>query len=296
VRNKVSVINIATLSGHKDSIYALTGDEKGYIYSAGGDGMIVQWDLSKPKNGELIAQTEGSIYALALFQTNILVIGNNHKGLNFIDLETKKELFSLSLDSCGAIYGLLVNEQFIYAACQNGCVYKIEFESKKIEKFSFSTKSLRSITKSTDGFILSDSLGRIFILSDDLKINKIIADSEKSVFHAIEFQDEIYAVSRDCHLRIYKNEALTQEIVAHIYAINHVEISPNKTHFATASQDKTLKIWDLEEKKLIKVIDQARHQGHSNSVNKLFWSRYDNLLVSCSDDRTLKVWKLNFEQ
>ena len=50
------------------------------------------------------------------------------------------------------------------------------------------------------------------------------------------------------------------------------------------------------EKKLLKVIDEGRHQGHSNSVNKLFWSRYSDLLVTCSDDRTISVWKLGFEE
>ena len=59
--------------------------------------------------------------------------------------------------------------------------------------------------------------------------------------------------------------------------------------------NKTIKIWDLESQKLLKVIDEGRHNGHKNSVNKLFWFRYSDLLVTCSDDRTLAVWDLNFD-
>jgi WD40 repeat protein len=57
--------------------------------------------------------------------------------------------------------------------------------------------------------------------------------------------------------------------------------------------DKTLKIWDASEFKLLKVIDFARHGGHKNSVNKLYWSDYQDLLVSASDDKKISVWKLN---
>jgi WD40 repeat protein len=65
-------------------------------------------------------------------------------------------------------------------------------------------------------------------------------------------------------------------------------------YFATCSMDKTVKIWDAKTFRLLKVIDRARHAGHGTSVNKLFWPARVNSLVSCSDDRTISVWDLNF--
>jgi WD40 repeat protein len=55
-----------------------------------------------------------------------------------------------------------------------------------------------------------------------------------------------------------------------------------------------VKIWDAESFKLFKVIDRARHAGHGTSVNKLLWTKYDNQIVSASDDRTISIWKINF--
>jgi WD40 repeat protein len=58
--------------------------------------------------------------------------------------------------------------------------------------------------------------------------------------------------------------------------------------------DKTIKIWDAKNFKLLKVIDKSRHGGHLTAVNKIFWSNYKNRLISCSDDRSISIWELKF--
>jgi WD40 repeat protein len=80
--------------------------------------------------------------------------------------------------------------------------------------------------------------------------------------------------------------------VGHIYAIHDLQFSPDGNWFATASMDKTVKIWEVGSLKLRKVLDATRHGGHKNSVNKLIWSSFDDLLVSASDDKNLSVWKI----
>jgi WD40 repeat protein len=58
--------------------------------------------------------------------------------------------------------------------------------------------------------------------------------------------------------------------------------------------DKSIKVWDTNELRLLKVIDKARHAGHGTSVNKLLWTSYNNQLLSASDDRTISVWHIIF--
>jgi len=87
---------------------------------------------------------------------------------------------------------------------------------------------------------------------------------------------------------------LKESVVAHMYAINHIEFSPSGQHFVTCSMDKSIKVWSSDDFKLLKVIDKARYASHGTSVNKLYWSEYEHQLVSCSDDRTISIWDINF--
>jgi WD40 repeat protein len=98
---------------------------------------------------------------------------------------------------------------------------------------------------------------------------------------------------RDAMLRVWDVErdfALHSEQPAHWFTVNHIVFSPDGQLFATASRDKTLKIWDATDFRLLKVVDTVRHGGHINSVNRLLW--LPGCLVSCSDDRTAMLWQV----
>lgn len=297
MRKNVTVNNIATLSGHNDSIYGVAGDQNGYIYSAGGEGMVVQWDLSKPKDGLLVAKLESSVYALKVDSyTGKLVVGHNYEGIHVIDPVTKEELYNVNLVSCGAIYGLEIDEGYIYVVAQSGILYVIDKNTKAVKSFKLAENALRSIHKTKDYFFIGASDAKVYVLDNRLKLVKVLIDAGKSVFGLLGIDGKLLTVSRDCHMRIYDTEIeIEHDVVAHMYAINDLIVSPDKKHLATCSQDKTIKIWDARTNQLLKVIDKGRFNGHTNSVNRLFWSTYSNLLVSCSDDRTLKVWSLEFE-
>ena len=100
--------------------------------------------------------------------------------------------------------------------------------------------------------------------------------------------------SRDAHIKAWElgTFELKHDVVAHMYAINHISYSRDGQHFVSCSMDKSVKIWDAESLQLRKVIDKGRHAGHGTSVNKTLWMPYHDLLVTCSDDRSIAVWKI----
>ena len=62
--------------------------------------MVVQWDLTNPMDGELIAKLPNSVYALHLpAQSDILIAGHNYEGVHLLDWRNKKEVGSLKLTS-----------------------------------------------------------------------------------------------------------------------------------------------------------------------------------------------------
>jgi WD40 repeat protein len=109
--------------------------------------------------------------------------------------------------------------------------------------------------------------------------------------------NQLFSVGRDAKIKRWlmdgEKSHLVQEVAAHIYAIHDLVMSPDKQFFASASMDKTIKIWSVNDLTLLKVIDATRYGSHKNSVNKLVWSNYQDYLVSASDDKNISIWKIH---
>jgi WD40 repeat protein len=139
----------------------------------------------------------------------------------------------------------------------------------------------------------------IRVFDFDLRLKREWKAHENSIFTLLYSSDgrTLFSGSRDARLKTWdvtNDYQKAAEVVAHLFAINHIDFSPDNKHFVTCSLDKSIKVWDLEEMKLLKVIDRARHGGHRTSVNKLLWTSHEEQLLSASDDRTISVWHIIF--
>lgn len=84
---------------------------------------------------------------------------------------------------------------------------------------------------------------------------------------------------------IIKNSDYTRK--AHDKMIHAIDISPNNDFLATASHDKTSKIWDLQGGETLYVL-----RGHKRAVYDISFCKYDRLVVTGSGDQTVRVWNL----
>ncbi len=300
----IQVNKVCSLTGHRDSVYSIQkGRHPNDIFSAGGDGLIVRWNLGQPDTGELIAKLPNSVYALHYFSPgDLLMAGQNFEGIHLLDYSSKKEVGSVKLNH-GYIFDIQSFGNRIFAACGGGTVFAIDAENLKIlARISHSTQSARSlaISRQTGEMAVgySDNAIRVFDL-DTFKLKHEWAGHANSVFTLAFTAESKFLVSgsRDAHLKIWDVSGgyqLTMDVPAHLFAINHIAFSPNNKHFVTCSMDKSIKVWSSEEFKLLKVIDKGRHAGHGTSVNKLAWTSFNNWLISASDDRTLSGWDIIF--
>jgi WD40 repeat protein len=302
----IQVTKSATLTGHRDCVYTLEKSAQPNIfYSAGGDGLVVAWDLDAPENGDLLAQVPTSVYALHhLAAENLLLVGQNQHGIQVIDVAAKQVKKSVALPGM-AFFDIVAStpHQQVYVAGGDGTLFILDDRDFRLKQaLRYSTKSLRSLAlnAATNELALGFSDHTIRIVDAATgQLRHEIAAHNNSVFTVAYSPDGRYLLSgsRDAHLKVWEVAVGYQEatsIVAHLFTINHLTFSPEGRFFATCSMDKSVKIWDAATFRLLKVIDRARHAGHGTSVNKLFWSARLNSLVSCSDDRTISVWDLNF--
>ncbi|MEA5260597.1 WD40 repeat domain-containing protein [Arcicella aquatica] len=298
----MQVDKIDTFSGHRDCVYALEGsNDSSQFFSAGGDGLIVKWNLKTPDLGELIAQVPASVYAICLDkQRNQLWVGQNFDGIHLIDVVSKQEIKSLKITSA-SIFDIKIHENIALIGLSDGIIVVMDVETFSVKRhLKASDKSVRSIAinELTKEFAVgySDFSVKIFDLQD-FSLKLVIDEHTNSIFSVCYSPDKKYLLTtgRDAHLKVWdvtEKYQLKQSIVAHLFAINHITYHPSGDLFATCSMDKSIKIWDAKTFKLLKVIDKARHAGHGTSVNKLFWSTYEQQLVSASDDKKISVWSL----
>lgn len=84
---------------------------------------------------------------------------------------------------------------------------------------------------------------------------------------------------------LIKNSDYTRK--AHEKMIHAIDISPNNDFLATASHDKTSKIWDLQGGETLHIL-----RGHKRAVYDIQFCHYDRLIVTASGDTTARVWNL----
>lgn len=74
-------------------------------------------------------------------------------------------------------------------------------------------------------------------------------------------------------------------LLGHSRSISSLSFSPDGHLLASASADKTIKIWSVQTGHLVSTL-----RGHSGGINDVVWSPCSRYVISASDDRTVIVW------
>lgn len=293
----------AQLTGHNASIYSIIAAEEPHLFFSGaGEGWVVRWDLNTPDMGKLVAKVETQIFSLLyLPQINTVVAGNMNGGVHWIDLAKPETTKNIAHHKKG-VFDIQQIKGAVFTAGGDGVLTKWSIEDMRtLESIHLSSEALRCLafSKKRNEIAIGASDHSIYILdADSLILKKRIEKAhDNSVFTLCYAPDETQLLSggRDAHLKIWNAEndyKLLNSQPAHWFTINHISFHPNGQYFATASRDKTIKIWDAKDFKLLKVLDVPRDGCHANSVNKLYWTEYENYLLSCGDDRSIMVWEM----
>jgi WD40 repeat protein len=81
---------------------------------------------------------------------------------------------------------------------------------------------------------------------------------------------------------------LLQTLKGHSFVVSSVAYSRDGQTLASASNDNTIKLWNVNTGNLLQTLE-----GHSNSVNSVAYSPNGQTVASGSNDRTIKLWNVN---
>jgi WD40 repeat protein len=302
---KLNVSKIAHFSGHKDAVFALgKSTQANSFYSGGADGYIVEWDIESKQNGKLLIKVPRPVYCLHTMQKEqLLLCGTAEGNMHIADLTARKEIRNIEAHVSG-IYDIKETANHLITAGGDGKILiwgKENFDL--IKELHYASKSARVIAIHPNENRIAVGYSDCFIRFFDAKyfelLNEIKAH-DNSVFGLAYSGNgqELLSGGRDAILKLWHQElnlSSKQSIPAHLLHINAIQFNPESKFFATVSMDKTIKIWDALNLSLLKVLDKARNDGHLSSVNKILWHNSQQF-ITCSDDKTIMMWELDFVQ
>jgi WD40 repeat protein len=291
------------IKGHADAVYSLClGHEKHLFYSGSADHFVGCWNEDTGVFEQPLVKSTGSIYSLYHDSANQNLYVGERNGI-ILKVDLTKEIPPKAIQAHdGDVFSLIEGKNgLIISGGSDGHLKVWTKDLQLIKDFHLSNKNIRCIQFFEDDneilVGLSDHTIRV-LNADTFEHIQILEDHKNSVF-TIEKIDSNRFISagRDAVFMVWQKEnhhwKNTKTIPAHLYTVNHLSLSPNKKLLASASRDKTIKIWDAESLDLLKVLDRTKYPtSHTHSINRLLWLN-ENTIISTGDDRKVISWKIS---
>jgi WD repeat-containing protein 61 len=287
----IQVVKIREFKGHSQAVYSICkAVDQDVFYSAGGDGMLVRWQLDEP-DGTLLARHESAVYSV--FANGAYLMTGTREGLLSVFDNKDFQLSRRIKLSDHPVFDLLEWHHRILVAAGDGSLYVLDEDFNLMKTIRLSNKSLRKMEPMGEHLAVASSDGIIRILDRQLNPVSELGGQSMSVF-ALAYNsitNTLISGGREAVLRLYKDGQQVKTIAAHLLHIHCISLNEAQTLYLTCSMDKTIKLWDSTDDTLLKVIDHGKYDGHTSSVNKILWFDKNNF-ISCSDDRTLKCYEI----
>lgn len=288
---KIGANLLRTLNGHRQSVYCLSKVNSEMVVSSGGDGLIVVWHPLRTNDGIAIATADEPIYSLLALSEDHIIAGGQSGNLYQINNGHVRKIAAHTK----GIFRIIQMEDGVISIGGDGCLKLWNKDLECLRTVQIGKDSLRSIAVFNAGIGVGSSDGNLYLFNREFQLVEYVKLHESTVFALAycESLQRFLSGGRDAQMGSYNplTGVIGEKIPAHLLHVHDVQLSPSNGLLASASMDKTIKIWNPQNMELLKVLNAAKFGAHLNSVNALTWLS-ESLLVSSSDDRTLCAWEL----
>lgn len=301
--------------GHKPLVDAISGEEKAvaarsvsfandgkYMYSAGGDGRLIRWDVASRTSEVLFDSDKVNRVVNISPNERWLALGTNSDEIMIYNLQSKGEPRSV-VGHSGAIYDVVFlpnNKGFISVGADNRLIQSDFTTTKELATLDRKVKALALSPdgKTLIGGTLAGDLYKWDLSSVIDNQSVIFRDADrKNPVTALSFSNDGsllaiagYNKSDNGYIQVWNMEEKKQEgpeLTGFSAAVTDVEFSDDATLVAGASKDKTVRFWDRDN-----IFDLPTVlSDHENWVWDMDFHPEGNSLVTASADGLLRYYE-----
>lgn len=131
------------------------------------------------------------------------------------------------------------------------------------------------------------SIIQVNLLSQDLL--KLTVKIKSPVAFSYSYDNKYLAVSANGEIQLLNAGSDTKATtVSEARNVSNIVFSVDNSLMATASGDKTIKLWTIPDGKLVSTL-----KGHTDGVLGLRFARNDKFIVSIGEDKSVKLWSID---
>jgi len=287
--NDITLWNVKTgskriFTGHEDDIRELAFSSDGKLASASYDGTVRLWDIATGEELHKLVGHTDKVYTVAFSQDNKwLASGSKDTTVRLWEVDSGKPKYSLIGHKKG-VFGISFSAdgRYVVSASDDMTLRMWDVQS------GVTMRVLQGHTAGVNGVVIS--AGKIFSVSDDATVRRwnttlpyqqAINFAKTPLATAIAPDGNSVAVGfKDGTLRLYalpETKLLWEQKTAHAKALRRIAFNSDGSLLASASADKTAKLWQAKDGTLIQTFT-----GHKDVVNAVAFAPHDNMLATAS--------------
>jgi energy-coupling factor transporter ATP-binding protein EcfA2 len=292
--------NYNGLKGHEGAIRSVAfAGNSNIFYTSGSDGKILRWDMfSSTKSYRTLIDNNFINRCLAISKNGRwLACGTTTAGIQLFNLNQANTMPTLLEGHKGwvEILEFTIDNRGLFSASTDNSIIYWDLINGNNSIFLQADFKIRSMCLSPGGsfLVVGTDDGKIIRYSITTKEKNIIFQSEGNGIYAMTFNStgtKIAFGDKNGTLRILdvNTNTIVRSIPAHASRIVDIEFSPDDKQIATASTDKSLRLWDANNLGNKPVIINT----HNDFVLSVAFSPDGKNVISSADQRELT--KINY--